>query len=223
MGVRIYDLCLEVTRRCNMECGHCLRGEAEDVDMSKEIVDQVLEQIDRISTVTFTGGEPTLNMDLIRYFFKRAEELDKMPYSFYIVTNGKAFQHELAIELLKWYPKMEESDFCGVAVSLDDWHDELETPPILKALIFYTAEKERDSRFVPRREGRAASLNWSQPVSHSCDIKMEDDEIQLLYVSANGNMIGDCDLSYEHIDAASGYTVWDFKQMLKEHREVMGK
>ncbi len=37
--MRVYSLILEVTRRCNMCCAHCLRGDAEDIDMEKETVD----------------------------------------------------------------------------------------------------------------------------------------------------------------------------------------
>ena len=117
------NLCLEVTRRCNMGCAHCLRGNAEDLDMSHETIEQVLGQVDVIGQVTFTGGEPSLNVDAIRYFFAQARKYGKLPRSFFVATNGKANQEELAIELLKQYPDMEEQEFCGVALSVDEWHD----------------------------------------------------------------------------------------------------
>ena len=59
IGVR--SLILEVTRRCNMCCDHCLRGDAQDLDMQKETVDALLEQVGSIGGVTFSGGEPLLN------------------------------------------------------------------------------------------------------------------------------------------------------------------
>lgn len=64
----VENLCLEVTRRCNMGCAHCLRGNAEDLDMSHETIEQVLGQVDVIGQVTFTGGEPSLNVDAIGTF-----------------------------------------------------------------------------------------------------------------------------------------------------------
>ena len=39
--MQVYSLILEVTRRCNMCCAHCLRGEAENIDMQKETIDKV--------------------------------------------------------------------------------------------------------------------------------------------------------------------------------------
>ena len=70
----VQDLILEVTRRCNMACEHCLRGDAQNMDMSTEVVDQILEHCDRIGAVTFSGGEPSLNIPLIRYFGQKTDE-----------------------------------------------------------------------------------------------------------------------------------------------------
>ena len=70
--MQVYSLILEVTRRCNMCCAHCLRGEAENIDMQKETIDKVLDLVDKIEHVTFSGGEPSLNLPLIQYFFDRA-------------------------------------------------------------------------------------------------------------------------------------------------------
>ena len=66
--MQVYSLILEVTRRCNMCCAHCLRGEAENIDMQKETIDKVLDLVDKIECVTFSGGEPSLNLPLIQYF-----------------------------------------------------------------------------------------------------------------------------------------------------------
>ena len=110
---------LEVTRRCNMCCEHCLRGDAQNLDMAEETVDKLLEQVGSIATVTFSGGEPSLNVPLIRYFFKKARECGVMPYSFYVVTNGKANQLDLAAVLLEVYPEMEEPEACGISLSVD--------------------------------------------------------------------------------------------------------
>ena len=38
------NLALEVTRRCNLRCKHCMRGEPQDLDMSDEVLDKVINQ-----------------------------------------------------------------------------------------------------------------------------------------------------------------------------------
>ena len=30
---------LEITRRCQLKCAHCMRGDAQNLDMSEEIID----------------------------------------------------------------------------------------------------------------------------------------------------------------------------------------
>ena len=50
MGTKIcaYNAIFEVTRRCNLSCEHCLRGDAQNLDMTKETVDKVLDHIESI-------------------------------------------------------------------------------------------------------------------------------------------------------------------------------
>lgn len=226
----IQDLVLEVTRRCNMACEHCLRGDAQNLDMPSKMVDEVLKYCESIGTVVFTGGEPSLNIPLIRYFFEQAEKKGKLPGSFYVVTNGKENQYELAAELLKWYPKMEEKELCGVSLSIDTYHEpqnvysnEME---YVRALSFYNTDKETPtSERYPERyiipEGRAA--NWGEGKRKLNEsITFEDDRIEMLYVSANGNLIGDCDFSYDHIDQLSEYDIWHLPELfvkLKKEEE----
>ncbi len=217
----IQDLVLEVTRKCNMACEHCLRGDAESLDMKKEIVDEVLKHCDFIGSVVFTGGEPSLNIPLIRYFFEEAKKQGKLPANFYVVTNGKANQYELATELLKWYPKMGEKDLCGVALSVDVYHESLGVEAeYIRALSFYRDDKEIPfSERYPERyiiaEGRAA--NWGESKRRLNDtIKFDNGTVEMLYVSANGNLIGDCDFSYDHIDQLSEYDVWHLPELFEK-------
>ena len=55
---------IEVTRRCNMQCRHCLRGDAQNVDISNEIIDRFFDGFADgavIENVVFSGGEITVN------------------------------------------------------------------------------------------------------------------------------------------------------------------
>ena len=65
--MRIYSansVFIEVTRRCNMCCAHCLRGDAENIDIQEKYIDAFLDSFEKgacISSLTFTGGEISLN------------------------------------------------------------------------------------------------------------------------------------------------------------------
>ena len=97
------SLAVEVTRRCNMHCAHCLRGEAENKDISYEVMDALLRHVDGIGVVTFTGGEPSLNCRAIDQFRELCLKYDISVNGFYIVTNGKENVEELAVASLRWY------------------------------------------------------------------------------------------------------------------------
>ena len=74
--MRIYsanNVFIEVTRRCNMCCAHCLRGDAESIDIQEKYIDAFLDNFEKgayISSLTFTGGEISLNIPAIRYTLK---------------------------------------------------------------------------------------------------------------------------------------------------------
>lgn len=61
-----YDnIMLEVTRKCNLKCEHCMRGEPQNINMSNEILEKVFSQVDQIYHLSLTGGEPFLAPQVI--------------------------------------------------------------------------------------------------------------------------------------------------------------
>lgn len=116
-SISINSLILEITRRCNMRCDHCMRGDAQNMDMNFEIIDKVLDSGVRINEVTFTGGEPSLYPEAITYFADSLEKRDQYITFFYVKTNGRVESLELAIALLKLYSRCEEPDMCTLDVS----------------------------------------------------------------------------------------------------------
>ena len=60
MNLSIQELIIETTRKCNMACEHCLRGDVENVNIKSLYIRRLFSQIDNIDTLTITGGEPSL-------------------------------------------------------------------------------------------------------------------------------------------------------------------
>lgn len=93
----LHDLAIETTRRCNLKCEHCMRGESQNIDISKEIIDIILnnDEIQRIDHICFSGGEPTLNPNIIIYTIDKiiAENIDVLEIA--MVTNGQIFNKDL--------------------------------------------------------------------------------------------------------------------------------
>ena len=84
----IKNLCIEITRRCNMRCAHCMRGNAEAVDISLRHITNVLRHVRYIHHFNITGGEPSLNVRAIRHILERVRAYEITVNDFYIVTNG---------------------------------------------------------------------------------------------------------------------------------------
>ena len=84
----IKNLCIEITRRCNMRCAHCMRGNAEAVDISLRHITNLLRHVRYIHHFNITGGEPSLNVRAIRHILERVRAYEITVNDFYIVTNG---------------------------------------------------------------------------------------------------------------------------------------
>lgn len=89
MKYQISECILEVTRRCNMCCDHCLRGDAQNSDLDLAHVKKLFSHIDSIDTLTLTGGEPSLVPEIIQGIADAARENNVNIERFYMATNGK--------------------------------------------------------------------------------------------------------------------------------------
>lgn len=210
--IHVHDLVLEVTRRCNMSCAHCLRGDAQGIDMDRSVLESVLDQVSSIGCVTFTGGEPAYMHGLIDWFLTQCELRGKTPAYFYVATNGTVNQKDLAIALLSHYPRVLEPEMCGLSVSVDRFHDGTYDPSrsYLEGLSFLSKDKDRgqDKRnlWVLSR-GRASENGLGRQYRKyadrpELDIDPTDGEVSVetVYVSAKGGVCWDCDMPYEAID-----------------------
>ena len=213
MKIGVSNLILEVTRRCNLKCAHCLRGAAQRIDMSNEIIDTVLKQVSYISSITFTGGDPSLNIPAIDHFTDVIRDR-KIPVSnFYVVTNGKKNAKSLALSLIELYDACNDMDeMSTLAMSRDAFHEEIPIPSIFGALKFFRddAHVKRDHTYYNLiNEGRAKSNQMGtrnvevEPFECTNGYADDDLSIEQLYIAANGNVITGCDFSFKRVDAES--------------------
>ena len=117
----LYNVAVEVTRRCNLECTHCMRGNAEDVDLKIDHWSTLLRKVDRFGTVTLTGGEPLLKPDILyemtQYVYDQYQIGD-----WYMATNATIFGDDQERALDAWMQLVPHPDTTGVDISNDEWH-----------------------------------------------------------------------------------------------------
>lgn len=212
-----YTLVFELTRRCNMACAHCLRGEAQNVDIDYAVIDRVLENTLEIQSLSFGGGEISLNVEAMNYVLKRCKELCIPVYSFYFVTNGKNVSEEFLSSILHWYAYAIEcggdGEGCGLALSKDQFHEAVpfRNEALLSAFSFSCKDKVQDfSTRTLLNVGRAKTLvgyekRELRPSDGYFSVAEEENsegeaylrvEDSTVYVGATGDVLSCCDCEY---------------------------
>jgi len=204
----INDLVIEVTRRCNMSCDHCLRGEQQNIDLDTSYVSKLFDQVNYLRTITFTGGEPSLVPHIISKIIDIAKEKNVVIGRFYIVTNAKIVTTEFMEVLLKCFLYCTEIDdeIKCLSISNDIHHGALEDiqENVRKLLAFRFAEKRHEEDYYNYydentmiNEGNA-SLNYGGRPIEPNEVFIQDDYIEdQIYLNCKGNLIPCCDFSYE--------------------------
>lgn len=120
----IFDsIIIEATRRCNMSCPHCLRGDAQNVDMNISYIDSFLSNFKNknVLGLLFTGGETTLAPEIIDYTLNCLVKFNIHVGHIEIFSNGKSVSNKF-ISIWNKYCDKFMMDFY---ISFDDYHEQL--------------------------------------------------------------------------------------------------
>jgi len=204
--MNISNLIVEVTRKCNMACDHCLRGNAQNADIDFQYIDSLLSQLSYICTVTFTGGEPSLNVKAIDYFLMIAKKLGVGIGGFYIATNGMTIKEEFVMACLRLYSYCDEKEMCLVDISNDQYHaaEGAYDTELLDGLSFIHRKYEKERYNFNHNqalimEGRAKE-NFTdagrKPDKKQKIETVDDFNDTEIYLNVHGDIINGCDWSY---------------------------
>ncbi len=109
---------LELTRRCTLQCAHCLRGDRQNIDMSEEILDNALKDVVHIHELDLGGGEPLLVPEKIESLINKIKRygirVDKISFT----TNGTVLTPRV-VELIK---ELQQIASLNVRLSHDKFH-----------------------------------------------------------------------------------------------------
>lgn len=209
MRLKLKYLFIELTRKCNMGCKHCLRGKSEDKSVSCEVLLHLLANVAEIGQLTLTGGEPSLASRELDYLVYCLKKYGVRVKSFVCYVNGAKHNPEFISALEKLYSLCKEKELCKLGISRDGFHGETDPNAVgaLSALPFFRS-------FVPENdclrgnqiynEGRAKEngighFNFTVPdcfynVNYSFSITVGDH----IYCNADGDIVFSPDLSYEN-------------------------
>ena len=211
--LHLNEFVVEITRKCNMKCAHCLRGDAQKRDIHKEYITKVLEDVSSIGSLTITGGEPTLNIPAIRFILNELKRLEIPVDYFYMVVNGrKSCQSiEFLHLLIEMYMYQNEKDEClpMIQMSNDKYHshpnEQKESKEFLSMLSFFSCRNDEYKMSNIIAEGRGYDLGGFKSLDYSKEVYVNEyeDTIEvdtMIYLNAKGQICNNCDYSYETQD-----------------------
>lgn len=179
------DLAIELTRRCNMSCAHCLRGDAQDADIFLSAIDGLLNQTEAIGMLTLTGGEPLLNLEAMQYITNGLTSRGIPIMMIQIITNGREYSEKF-IAIVKRFAEIvqltqrygygrdvNESWRVQIGVSLDKFH---ESPDICKEnyLKYKNALKEVAEVRQIRHGNAPVNVGRAKALPNTIDLGMMD-------------------------------------------------
>lgn len=233
-------ICVETTRRCNMQCAHCMRGEAQNKNLLPDAVDFLFERVNQINTIVPTGGEPTLNPDALREITNAIHKHHVYVSGVYLVTNGLVVTDHFLKEFMNLLLATDMDEYSsGLALSQDIFHDKIPEENIRRLSLFKCYrpdDKKVDwTRIQPFNLGRAAE---NCPVETREPFKMEpfydaeiddDGNITLwdttLALTVDGDLLAGSEYAYDQTDRIKICNIFDpdwFEILTKKVREEIG-
>lgn len=159
-----------ITRKCNAKCRICCfecspsREEIIDVDAVEKFIESSRDE-KRIETISFSGGEATLHMEVLKKLVSKAIEADK---SVTLLTNASwANTMESAASMIK---QLRGFGISQIGISYDEFHQEYIDVENVRN---YVSAMKRNNMtpIIQTVIGGNADLNWLQKLGVSlCDV-----------------------------------------------------
>lgn len=225
MKIAYSGLQFELTRRCNQSCLHCCRGESQNLDLSEKIVDAFFDknEVHSINTLKFSGGEPTLNGEILEYLVERLASSNIDVHSFMLSINGLNYSESFVRGLYKLNEHCKKfqtrpRERCGTFwVSQSQYHQPAVQEVInqFSELPFFIVPTRIDfiepEHLLPYGNAAKNNLTNNQPnleevVDYDKSIKIVEYKGETFlvfnyqYISSNGNVLTDGCISYDMMD-----------------------
>lgn len=140
-----YDgLSIEITRRCNRVCQHCMLGDAQPITMTTEIIDRLFQDIADCSHISFVGGECLLEMDKIEYFVDKIVESNWNVKTIQITTNGSILDKRI-VDVFTKFCAAGNDRYALLRISNDEFHDKEESATAYR---FYSELTSNANRLI---------------------------------------------------------------------------
>ena len=100
----IATLSFEMTRKCNLKCKWCRKGEPQNLDITTEIIDKTLDEISDyyINCIRITGGEPFLVPKLVTYLIDKIIDKKIKVKMIHIISNATIINEDIRNAIIRF-------------------------------------------------------------------------------------------------------------------------
>lgn len=123
--IMVGDLVLMITQNCNLKCAHCFRGDAEDINLTDETIENTFLKISEVGRLTLTGGEPLYSPATLERITKVIEAIKKnniLIHQIQIITNGVNYSSSIEQVLEDLYGLARDKKSSCFLISSDKYH-----------------------------------------------------------------------------------------------------
>lgn len=239
------ELVVEITRRCDLECQHCLRGPSENQDMRFKMITRLCERLKEenicLTTLTITGGEPTLNLKGIKQLRRQLHDHGIEIHNLYMAINGQRITDNFIKEIREWDTLCNSTSATLVKISGDSYHPKpcKNYHKVIDDPTFVYEPIRKDAVVTIYYEGNAR-INFEEDeiecwhLPKPWVISGEDDyTYERVYINVYGDVYSSCNLSYERQrtdkENRTGYYVGNInegtlKEMIRRYdRKIMSE
>jgi hypothetical protein len=226
---------IESTRWCNQECGHCIRGDRQKRKQKIEQVKKLLSNSNQWSAIMFSGGDPSLAIDIMEDTLSYLENTDTTCNSFWIATNGLVTSRRFFGCIESWADYMSRvGELCGIRVSTDYWHQKIFDNKYKFTDLEETIKYNLNDQFYVDfsgptyhnliDEGRAVEIGGSSKPSESLYFSVSIGELGdvgydiegNIYLTVKGSILSTCDLSFIHADEKKEFYIGEVEDNLAD-------
>lgn len=203
------NVIIEVTRKCNMMCDHCMRGTPQNKNIKKEYIDLFFENVYSMSNFTISGGEPSMNINGINYIFNKMYDENISCESFFLATNGTNNSKEFLQSIMSFYLLTNDKSSFNIKISQDQFHE----PQDYKFFQYKLGDKicyadvkrmsiidEGNAKNITGKYIEKRSPNFAGAKYIEDNLEINEDDMYIfsdIYLNCDGYIVSDCDLSYK--------------------------
>lgn len=93
-----------MTRKCNLKCKWCSKGEPQNLDITTEIIDKTLNEVSDyyINCIRITGGEPFLVPELVVYLIDKIIDKKIKVNMIHIISNATIINEDIRNAIIRF-------------------------------------------------------------------------------------------------------------------------